>query len=86
VDVTSINQSINTFITRHWYRGMCYSVDYAETKKNVLRDKCPVPGIKRGRSRLSSTNQAQCRLTLLIKTNELPLRQTTSFTAVCTVK
>jgi len=32
-----INQSINQYIyNAPWYRGMCYSVDYAETKRNVL--------------------------------------------------
>jgi len=31
------NQSINQYIyNAPWYRGACYSADYAETKKNVL--------------------------------------------------
>ena len=33
----SINQSINQYIyNAPWYRGACYSADYAETKRNVL--------------------------------------------------
>jgi len=33
----SINQLINQYIyNAPWYRGACYSADYAETKKNVL--------------------------------------------------
>ena len=32
----SINQSINTFYNAPWYRGACYSADYAEAKRNVL--------------------------------------------------
>ena len=33
----SINQSINQYIyNAPWYRGACYSVDYAEAKRNVL--------------------------------------------------
>ena len=35
--------------------------------------KCPAPGIERG----PSANRARRRLTLLIETNTLPLRQTT---------
>ena len=31
------NQSINQYIyNAPWYRGACYSADYAETKRNVL--------------------------------------------------
>ena len=34
---TSINQSINQYIyNAPWYRGVCYSADYAEAKRNVL--------------------------------------------------
>ena len=30
-------QSINQYIyNAPWYRGVCYSADYAETKRNVL--------------------------------------------------
>ena len=38
VKVRQINQSINQYIYNSpWYRGACYySVDYAETKRNVL--------------------------------------------------
>jgi len=33
----SINQSINQYIyNAPWYRGACYSADYAETKRNAL--------------------------------------------------
>jgi len=33
----SINQSINQYIyNTPWYRGACYSADYAEAKRNVL--------------------------------------------------
>jgi len=33
----SINQSINQYIYNvPWYRGACYSADYAEAKRNVL--------------------------------------------------
>ena len=33
----SINQSINQYIyNAPWYRGACYSADYAEAKRNVL--------------------------------------------------
>jgi len=32
-----INQSINQYIyNAPWYRGACYSADYAEAKRNVL--------------------------------------------------
>ena len=35
--IKSINQSINQYIYNvPWYRGACYSADYAETKRNVL--------------------------------------------------
>ena len=33
----SINQSINQYIyNAPWYRGACYSADYAGAKRNVL--------------------------------------------------
>jgi len=36
-DMTDINQSINQYIyNAPWYRGACYSADYAEAKRNVL--------------------------------------------------
>ena len=34
---TKINQSINQYIyNAPWYRGACYSADYADAKRNVL--------------------------------------------------
>jgi len=33
----NVNQSINQYIYNvPWYRGACYSADYAETKRDVL--------------------------------------------------